>query len=140
MVLHVLKSDPTLRDLKHIQVDGPRMAYLFFFNKQGHQGLTLETTHAIKTHMGETFSEWISCSLHFAVDPMPLAEGWHRMMHQKGGGNGQGWGIQAGWFLTQPPVSLIPPLVGNTLSAGVRNGPAEDMECGWATRVPTSYP
>ena len=36
MVLHVLKSDPTLRDLKHIQVDGHRMAYLFFFDKQGH--------------------------------------------------------------------------------------------------------
>ena len=26
MVLHVLKSDPTLRDLEHIQVDGPGMA------------------------------------------------------------------------------------------------------------------
>ena len=36
MVLHVLKSDPTLRDLKHVQLDGPRMAYLFFFDKQGH--------------------------------------------------------------------------------------------------------
>ena len=35
MVMHVLKSDPMLRDLKHIQVDGPRMAYLFFFYKQG---------------------------------------------------------------------------------------------------------
>ena len=30
MVMHILKSDPTLRDLKHIQVDGPGMAYLFF--------------------------------------------------------------------------------------------------------------
>ena len=28
MVLHVLKSDPTLRDHKHIQVDGPGMDYL----------------------------------------------------------------------------------------------------------------
>ena len=36
MVLHALKSDPTLRDLKHIQVDEPRTAYLFFFDKQGH--------------------------------------------------------------------------------------------------------
>ena len=35
MVLHVLKSDSTLRDLEHIQVDGHRMAFLFFFNKQG---------------------------------------------------------------------------------------------------------
>ena len=36
MVLHVLNSDPTLRDLEHVQVDGSRMAYLFYFNKQGH--------------------------------------------------------------------------------------------------------
>ena len=34
MVLHVLKSDPILRDLEHIQVDGPGVAYLFFFDKQ----------------------------------------------------------------------------------------------------------
>ena len=26
MVMHVLKSDPTLRDLKHVQVDGPGTA------------------------------------------------------------------------------------------------------------------
>ena len=38
IVLHVLKSDPTLRDLEHIQMDGPGMAYLFFFDKQGHLG------------------------------------------------------------------------------------------------------
>ena len=44
MVLHILKGDPTLRDLKHIQVDGPGMAYLFFFNKQSCQGLTLHQT------------------------------------------------------------------------------------------------
>ena len=36
MVLYVLKNDPTLRDLKHVQVYGPGMAYLFFSNKQGH--------------------------------------------------------------------------------------------------------
>ena len=36
MVLHVLKSDPTLRDLEHIQVDEPGMDYLFFFDKQGY--------------------------------------------------------------------------------------------------------
>ena len=33
MVLHVLKGDSTLRDLEHIQVDSPGMAYLFFHNK-----------------------------------------------------------------------------------------------------------
>ena len=33
MVMHVLKGDPTLRDLEHVQVDGPGTAYLFFFDK-----------------------------------------------------------------------------------------------------------
>ena len=56
MVLHILKGDPTLRDLKHIQVDGPGMAYLFF-EKQGHQGLTLDAAHAIRAHVGKAFSE-----------------------------------------------------------------------------------
>ena len=36
MVLYVLKNYPMLRDLEHAQVDGPRTAYLFFFDKQGH--------------------------------------------------------------------------------------------------------
>ena len=81
MVLHVLKSDPTLRDLEHIQVEGPQMAYLFLFDKQGHWRLTLEAAHAIRTHVVQAFSEWISHSAHFTVNPMLLAEGWyHRMM------------------------------------------------------------
>ena len=33
MVMHMLKSDPTLRNIEHVQVNGPGMAYLFFFNK-----------------------------------------------------------------------------------------------------------
>ena len=80
MVLHVLKSDPTLRDLEHVQVDGPGMDYLFFFNKQDHRGLTLEATHAMRAHVGEAFSELISHSVHFAASPMPLAEGWRSAM------------------------------------------------------------
>ena len=39
MVLNFLKGDPTLRDLEHVQVDGPGTAYLFFYDKQGHRGL-----------------------------------------------------------------------------------------------------
>ena len=39
MVMHVLKSDPVLQDLEHVQVDGPGTAYLFFYDKQGHRGL-----------------------------------------------------------------------------------------------------
>ena len=76
MVLHALKSNPTLRDLEHIQVDGPGMVYLFFFDKQGHWGLTLDAAHAMRARVWEAFSEWISCSTHFAVNPLPLAKGW----------------------------------------------------------------
>ena len=36
MVLHVLKSDPALRELEHIQVDGPGLAYLFVYDRHGH--------------------------------------------------------------------------------------------------------
>ena len=35
MVMHILKGDPTLRDLEDVQVDSPYVAYLFF-DKQGH--------------------------------------------------------------------------------------------------------
>ena len=30
MAMHVLKSDPVLRELEHVQVDGPGTAYLSF--------------------------------------------------------------------------------------------------------------
>ena len=36
MVMHVLKSNPVLWELEHVQVDGPGTAYLFFYDKQGH--------------------------------------------------------------------------------------------------------
>ena len=51
MVMHVLKSDPILRDLKQVQVDGPRMAYLFFYNKQGRHSCTQETAQVTRTHV-----------------------------------------------------------------------------------------
>ena len=78
MVMHILKGDPTLRDLEHVQVDGPGMAYLFFFDKQGCRGLKDEAAQALRTHVAEAFSEWISCSAHFAIIPLPLTDGWHR--------------------------------------------------------------
>ena len=34
MVMHILKSDPVLQELEHVQVDGPGTAYLFFYDKQ----------------------------------------------------------------------------------------------------------
>ena len=68
MVMHILKSDLVLRELEHMQVDGLGTAYLFFYDKQGHWGLSQDTTHAIQAHMEEAFSEWISC-----LPPLPLA-------------------------------------------------------------------
>ena len=76
MVMHILKGDPTLRDLEHVQVDGPSKAYLFFFNKQGHRGLMYDATQALRTHVVEAFVEWISQSTHFTVTPLLLVEGW----------------------------------------------------------------
>ena len=78
IILHILKRDPALRDLEHVQVDGPGTVYLFFYDKQGHKGLKKEATENIQPHITEAFSEWISHSAHFVATPLPLAEGWHR--------------------------------------------------------------
>ena len=80
MVLHILKGDPTLQDLEHVQVDSPGTAYLFFYDKQGHRGLKQDVTENLQTHVAEAFSEWISQSAHFVVILLPLAEGWWRAM------------------------------------------------------------
>ena len=80
MVMHVLKSDSVLQDLKHVQVDGPGTAYLFYFDKQGHRGLSFEAIQAMRTHVGDVFAEWISRSAHFNVNPLQLAEGWYCMV------------------------------------------------------------
>ena len=74
MVMHVLKRDPVLRELEHVQVNGLGTAYLFFYDKQGHRGLGQDTTHAIWAHVEEAFSEWISCSAHFTISLFPLME------------------------------------------------------------------
>ena len=76
MVMHVLKKDPVLRELEHVQVDGPGTAYLFFYDKQGPCGLSQDTADAIQAHMEEAFSEWISCSAHFTISLLPLVEAW----------------------------------------------------------------
>ena len=47
MVMHILKSDPVLRELEHVQVDGPGTAYLFFYNKQGCWGLGQDAADAV---------------------------------------------------------------------------------------------
>ena len=76
MVMHILKSDPVLGELEHVQVDGLGIAYLFFYDKQGHQGLRQDATHAIWTHVEEAFSEWISCFAHFTISFFLLMEAW----------------------------------------------------------------
>ena len=70
--MHILKSDPVLRELEHVQVDGLGIAYLFFYDKQGHQGLGQDAMDAVQTHMEEAFSEWISHSTHFTISLFPL--------------------------------------------------------------------
>ena len=76
MVMHVLKSDPVLRELERVQVDGPGTAYLFFYDKQGHRDSGQDAMHAVQTHMEEAFSEWISCSAYFTISLFPLVEVW----------------------------------------------------------------
>ena len=55
MVMNLLKNDPILRGLEHMQVDSPGTAYLFFYDRQGHCGLGQDTTHVIWAHMEEAF-------------------------------------------------------------------------------------
>ena len=74
MVLHVLKSDPALRELEHIQVDNPGLVYLFFYDRHGHHGLT-KAALAIRSHLADTFAEWIGRSTHFEAVPLLLEEG-----------------------------------------------------------------
>ena len=76
MVLHVLKGDPALWDLEHMQVDSPGTAYLFFYDKQGHRRLKQDVAENLWMHMAEAFSEWISHSAHFMAILLPLVEGW----------------------------------------------------------------
>ena len=79
MVQHVLKSDPALRELEHIQVNSPGLAYLFFYDRHGCRGLTKEAALAIHSHLANTFTEWLGRSAHFKVVPLLLEEGRHCM-------------------------------------------------------------
>ena len=78
MVMYILKSDPVLRELEHMQVDGLGTAYLFFYDRQGHCGLGQDAVYAIQAHMEEAFSEWILHSAHFTVSLLPLVEVWQQ--------------------------------------------------------------
>ena len=76
MVIHILKSNPILRELEHVQVDGPGTAYLFFYDRQGCRGLSQDTMYTIRAHVEGAFSEWISHSTHLAVSLLPPVEAW----------------------------------------------------------------
>ena len=74
MVQYVLKSDLALRELEHVQVDSPGLAYLFY-DRHGHHGLTKEAALAICSHLADAFAEWIGRSAHFDAVPLLLVEG-----------------------------------------------------------------
>ena len=73
MLQHVLKGDPALRDLEHVQVDGPGLAYLFFYDWHGYHSLSKEEALSVHSHIADAFAEWIGRSPHFNVVP-PLLE------------------------------------------------------------------
>ena len=75
MVQHVLKSDLALRELEHVQVDSPGLAYLFFYDRHGHCSLTKEAGLAMPSHIVDAFAEWIGRSAHFDAVPLLLEEG-----------------------------------------------------------------
>ena len=45
--------------------------------QKGHQGLIHKATQAMRADVEEAFTEWISCSVHFVVNPIPIVDGWH---------------------------------------------------------------
>ena len=75
MVQHVLKSDLALRELEHVQVDSPGLAYRFFYDRHGHCSRTKEGALAICSHIADAFAEWIGRSTHFDAVPLLLEEG-----------------------------------------------------------------
>ena len=74
--MHILKSNPVLQELEHVQVDGPGTAYLLFYNKQGRRSSRQDAADAVQTHVEEALSEWILCSTHFNISHLPLMEAW----------------------------------------------------------------
>ena len=75
MVQHVLKSDPALRDLEHVQVDGPGLAYLFFYDRHGYHSLSKEVALSMCSHIADAFAKWIGRSAHFDAVRLLLEAG-----------------------------------------------------------------
>ena len=74
------KTDFALRELQYVQVEAPRMAYLFFYDRHGCWHLMQNAMEMVCMHIAESFMEWIGWSADFNADPIPLEEGWHLAM------------------------------------------------------------
>ena len=59
LVWHAMKNDPAMGDLKHVEVDCPGWAYLFFYDRHGYHGLPKEEALAMHSHIADAFAEWI---------------------------------------------------------------------------------
>ena len=62
-------------DLKHVEVDGPGWAYLFFYDRHRYRSLTKEEALAMRSHITDVFAEWIGRSAHFDAVPLSLEAG-----------------------------------------------------------------
>ena len=47
MVNYILKSDPALWDLEHVQADSQGVTYLFFYDRVGNRGLMLGVVQSL---------------------------------------------------------------------------------------------
>ena len=72
---HAMKNDPAMGDLKHVEVDGPGRAYLFFYDRHGYRSLPKEEALAMHSHIADAFAEWIGRSAHFDTVPLLLETG-----------------------------------------------------------------
>ena len=70
-----MRSDPALRDLQHMQADGPGLAYLLFHDRHGYRGLSKEEALTMRSHIADAFTEWIGRSAHFDAVPLLLEAG-----------------------------------------------------------------
>ena len=126
-----------------MQVDGPGTAYLFFFDKQGCRGLKYDAAQALRMHVAEVFSKWISCSANFAVIPFSLTEGWQRAVAT----SERHWQRSRAEYQDCPVHNLIssksdstPQLMGSALTSMVCLGQTNETGGGCTPGAPISQP
>ena len=76
MVIHVLKSDPVLQELEHVQVDGLVLLTCFSMTSRAVGVWSRMLQMLSKPTWRRPFLEWISCSAHFNISLLPLMEAW----------------------------------------------------------------